>query len=108
MAIRVDRHGREPGNAGQSLGTAFICVTSRGEQSETHLLKIGFETERGTGKSEYDLYIESSSFRDLAEGMIRADRKEAIKAFGAALQMDIPEPMKWGRGWVPPKEPEAA
>jgi hypothetical protein len=36
----------------------------------------------------YEIRIEPSSFQHLAEGMIRADREAALKAFGAALQVD--------------------
>lgn len=104
MPIKVYRHGRATGSRGdQSLGDAVVVVESRGENSKNHLLWIGFHAERGTGKSDYDMLIEPSSFRGLAEAMIRANREEAIKAFGTALQLDSPEPMEFGRGWVAPR-----
>jgi hypothetical protein len=98
MAIKVYRKGHLAGMNGhyvrpQDLGDAVVWV-----DSETQRLGIAFHALRGTGKSHYDMYVEPVSFRDLAEAMVRADREEAIKAFGAVLQMgplEAPESGNW-------------
>jgi hypothetical protein len=46
---------------------------------------IGF----GTKQSQYRVLIQPDSFKAVAEFMMKADPNEAIKAFGAALQIGI-------------------
>jgi hypothetical protein len=60
--------------------TLFLCF---GEEKFGKQKRVEDRKYRG-----YEIRIEPSSFRDLAEGMIRADREAALKAFGAALQVD--------------------
>ena len=90
MAINVHRKGRHaPSYPGEKIGSAGISVQSVGIDHEAYRLWVGFDDLRGYGKSNYDLEIEPESFRTLSEAMIRANRKEAIKAFGAALQAEV-------------------
>lgn len=87
MALKV--YGGS-GDKRKPLENAGLGVEDEGDQKCPRCyLILGFEDEpRGFGPRQYEIIIQSSSFQDLAEGMIRADREAAIKAFGAALMAD--------------------
>jgi hypothetical protein len=77
----------------KEIRNAELRVESIEEVPPYHYtLKFRFAEQKFGDQSDsyraYEIRIEPSSFRDLAEGMIRADREAALKAFGAALQVD--------------------
>jgi hypothetical protein len=62
---------------------------------------LSFSDERGYGRSRFQIGILPDSFADLAQAMMHTDPEAAIKAFGAALQEGIPEPVERDKAWTP-------
>jgi hypothetical protein len=87
-----------------TIGRAGLWVEDIGLDGICRRLKIDFVEPRGYGDRRYRIQVNADSFKALAEAMIRADREQAIRAFGAALQTD---PQMSERHWVPESEPES-
>src|SRR5271156_1233888 len=101
MTINVHRRGAYSRfYPGEQIGTAGVIVENNGLDGNHFRLWLTFGEARGFGNSHYRMEIEPESFRALALAMIRADRDEAIKAFGAALQAK-PVPIERNHQWSP-------
>jgi hypothetical protein len=100
--------GPRLGGRMDGVGEARLWIEDVGLDGTCYRLHVGFAEPRGYGDRCYQIQITPESFKTLAEAMIRRDRDEAIKAFGAALQMNPAEPK--GRYWSPEieAEPKAA
>jgi hypothetical protein len=94
MTIEVERNGARSMRSAASLPDAGLWV-------EHYAVIVGLSDPRGTGDSVYKAKIRPSSFAALAQAMMHAAPEEAIKAFGAALQAGTPEPVPFGKSWVP-------
>jgi hypothetical protein len=90
MAIEVFRTSTQRfphGGYGQSFGRATVHTVRYGKDDPV-LLAISFKTTQ----SAFTILIEQNSFAEVAQSMMKADASEAMKAFGAALQIGLPQP----------------
>lgn len=90
------------------IGHAGLIVENLGHEGDWNQLSLRFTEPRGYGKRCFNIEVGWDEFKNLAEAMIRTDRTAAIKAFGAALQMDASERIERGRAWRPEYRPKAA
>lgn len=85
MTINVHREGARLTGRSRQIDKARIRV-------EFGAVGLIFTSNpNGTNDSLFELYVQTDSFRDMAEAMMQANPTEAIKAFGAALEAGIPE-----------------
>lgn len=96
MGIRVTRAGASECSSGTTL------AENAGIRNEFGSVQIRFSAERGTGDSIYTVRIRPDTFEKLASAMWRANPESARKAFGAALQEEMPEPEAPDDGFLRP------
>ena len=109
MALVVSG-GPHLGGSMSGVGEAHLWVEDVGlDGTPYYRLNISFREARGYGDRDYKIRINHDSFKALAEAMIRANREEAIRAFGAALQVNVAA-QPTDRYWSPATtaEPKAA
>lgn len=81
MSIDVLRGG-ESSKAYSGLGWDASIATNDTDSP----VRIGFKISSSGGNTDVLVRITSDSFYELAQAMMRADAKEAIRAFGEALK----------------------
>jgi hypothetical protein len=91
----------------KQIADAGLYVENVGHNCDWYQLSLSFCDPRGTGNRRYIIEIDPSDFKALAVAMMRANRDEAIKAFGAALQAE-PVPIEQRHRWSPLWAKEAA
>jgi hypothetical protein len=101
IAMKFAVHaGPSQGWQREEIASAGLFVENGGHNCDHYRLSMSFDDPRAAGKREYTLRIDPDTFKALAIAMIRTDRDEAIKAFGAALQAD-PVPIEQHKRWSP-------
>ena len=86
MEVHRNANNPQPYRQRENLGKVRIAASDGA-------VGLWFFEPKGFGLSRYDLSVDSGSFEILAQAMIHANRDAAIKAFGVALQADVPEPL---------------
>jgi hypothetical protein len=107
MGIEVSAGGNKSDRPTEKIGVANVRVWA------TARMEIRFAERRGVGERYYELNVKPSDFEELAKAMMYANSEQAIKAFGAALELGlIPRPsVDHTNAHIivfPPDEPDAS